>query len=735
MDMTSRQRFTRVVLCAVLTAAHAFSAAQVTMADDAVVVTDSLVADSVGNDTVAADMDIELQEIQIQEMRRQTDTMSEIKTDGASHLGNASWMSVEQLVASQPGASTHNELSNQYNVRGGSFDENSVYVNGTEVYRPLLIRSGQQEGLSVINPDMVESIRFSAGGFEAKYSDKMSSALDITYRKAHQTEGSVSASPIGASAYVGAGNGRVSWTNAIRYKTVERLMETTDTDGDYDSDCMDFQTYLSWTVSPGWTFDVFGIIVSNRYETAPSSHTSEFGPYNMGASLDGHERDRFTTVTGSLKLTHQFNSLNSLAISAALFHANEKEDIDVNASYTVFSNDYKFGGKYHQYAYNKLTSSVFSLGLEGQSRIRLHNLRYGLTLRKENISDRLDEWELRDSASFVVDGSREPMNIYYAMSSDNSLGTTRFEAYAQDRWYKPLSAGELILNYGLRMSHWDFNKETIISPRASIAFIPASNDRLVFRFSTGLYYQAPFYKEFRETTSIGDTTHIRLNHDIKSQRSLHFILGGEYRFRANGNPMKATAEIYYKALSDIVPYMVDNLRVVYSGRNAGTGYAAGIDMRLYGEFVAGTDSWISIGLMRTRETVNGISRPRPTDQRFNFSMFFSDYFPGDDRWKCSFKAHYVDGRPVTFKSGQSTGASPRFPAYKRIDIGVSYRPYKCRLQSDLIKDIWIGADILNLFENKNVNSYLFVNDPATGEYAIPIYLTRRMLNLRILITL
>lgn len=702
--------------------------------------------DTVRLDVMLPRIELEISEVQVNEIRRQTNAMTDVNISDMKHMGNASGQGVEQIIATQSGVSTHSELSNQYNVRGGSFDENSVYLNGIEVYRPLLIRSGQQEGLSIINPDMVEKIGFSAGGFDAKYGDKMSSVLDITYKKVRKFEASFSASLLGASAYVGIGNQKFSWTNAFRYKTMKNLLNTTDTKGEYEPKDMDYQTYLSWSPNQRWTVDVIGNISRNDYDFTPTNRETKFGTRDDVKSFkvyfDGTEQDRFQTLFGSFSLTHNFNENNSLTFNASAFQTKEKETFDIQGEYWLddATSVQSLGvGTYLQHARNRLTATVSSVGLTGRNRFTGHDLNYGLLFKSEKVEDTSREWEMRDSAGYSLPHSDTRLDLVYNLSSNNSIKSKRIEAYLQDKWMKQYDEGEVILNYGLRLSHWDYNNETLFSPRATVAFVPAKNDNLLFRFSAGMYYQAPFYKELKDTVKVNGNSTVRLNKDLKSQRSIHFVLGSEYKFRVNDRPFKATAEVYYKVLSDLIPYKVDNVRVIYAGENCAEGYALGLDCKIYGEFVPGTDSWVSFGLMKTEEKINGSWSPRPTDQRLNVGVFFSDYFPNTDRWKISVKGHYASGLPFGAPFKDIEDKPFRFPAYRRVDIGISYCLIKSQIseygQKSPIKDMWIGLDAFNILGISNTNSFYWVTDISNNQYAVPNYLTGRQINARILINL
>ena len=685
-------------------------------------------------------------EVQVKEIRRQTNTMNDVSLNDLKHMGNASGGSVEQIIATQAGVSTHNELSSQYNVRGGSFDENSVYLNGIEVYRPLLIRSGQQEGLSIINPDLVEKVGFSAGGFEPKYGEKMSSVLDITYKKVHKFEGSISASLLGASAYLGFGNNKFSWTHALRYKTTSYLLSSLDTEGEYKPKDIDYQTYMSWMPSKNISLDFIGVISNNKYNFIPFDRNTTFGTSEdvkeFKVYFDGQEKDVFTTYFGSFSATYKFNKYNDIAFNFSAFKTQERETFDISSEYWLKTQGYEEAlgiGKYMEHARNKLDATVANFGVSGRNQFSDHTLQYGILMKKEKVEEKMREWEMRDSVGYSLPHSDHSLNLIYNLVSQNIIKSNRLEAYIQDKWMKELNEGDLVLNYGLRVAHWDFNDEWLISPRATVAFTPANNNNLTLRLSAGVYYQAPFYKELKDTVTVNGNTTVQLNKDIKSQRSIHFVLGGEYKFKVANRPFKATAEIYYKALSNLVPYNVDNVRVVYYGKNMADGYAAGLDMKLYGEFVPGTDSWISLGIMKTEEKIDGVKVPRPTDQRLNCSLFFSDFFPGTDRWKMTLRGHYAGGLPFGPPHTGRENQFFRMKSYRRVDIGMSYRLFNNENRrinygiGGVLKNVWVGVDAFNVLGISNVNSYYWVTDITNHQYAVPNYLTGRQVNARILI--
>ncbi|MCR5313518.1 MAG: TonB-dependent receptor [Bacteroidaceae bacterium] len=702
--------------------------------------------DSVTLNVMLSPIGLELGELQVNEIRRQTNSMADVNIKDFKHMGNASGGGIEQIIATQAGVSTHNELSSQYNVRGGSFDENSVYINGIEVYRPLLIRSGQQEGLSIINPDMVEKVGFSAGGFEAKYGEKMSSVLDIDYKKVKGFEGSASASFLGTSAYVGYGNERFSMTHALRYKTTKNLLGSLDTSGEYDPRDFDYQTYWSWSPAKSWTFDVMGVISMNDYNFTPSDRTTKFGTSEdvkeFKVYFDGKEQDKFNTYFGSFSTKHRFNNNNDLTFNFSGFKTSESETYDISGEYWLSQEGEEDGslaiGKYLEHARNRLNASMVNVGLTGRSRFGAHDMRYGALMKIEHVTESMNEWEMRDSAGYTLPRNADYLSLIYNLSSNNEEKSNHYEFYVQDTYRKKYDEGEVVLNYGARLTHWSWNSETLFSPRATVAFIPEKNDNIVFRLSTGVYYQTPFYKEMRDTTTVNGTTSAFLNKEIKSQKSVHFVLGGEYKFRIGARPFKFTAEAYYKALTDLIPYNINNVRVVYYGGNISSGYATGLDLKIYGEFVPGTDSWISCGIMKTSEKINGTWVPRPTDQRFNMSMFFSDYFPNTDKWKVTVKGHYAGGLPF---GPPHTGREKqvfRMPSYRRVDLGISYRLLNNENKTiktgfaKTFRNIWLGIDAFNILDINNVNSYYWVTDITNTQYAVPNYLTGRQINARFL---
>ena len=690
-----------------------------------------------------------LQEVVVTEQRRQTTATEQLDVKNIKNNPSASGNAVEDLIQQQAGVSTHNELSSQYNVRGGSFDENFVYINNVEVYRPLLIRSGQQEGLSVINGDMVERIGFSTGGFEAKYGDKMSSALDITYRRPKRTEATATVSLLGASAYFGTGNSRFTMSHGLRYKTNRYLLGSLETTGEYRPSFVDYQTYMSWTPNSRWTVDFIGNIADNHYNFKPKDRETSFGTMQDVKSFkvyfDGQERDVFRTYFGTFSIARHFDDSSTIKLLASAFNTKEQETYDIQGQYWLDdtqSSENLGVGTYMEHARNYLKANVQSLKLMANKRWNHHDMEAGVTMKWEHIKENSREYEMRDSSGYSIPHSADRLDLIYTLSSQNTIDARRTEGYIQDtyRWSTPQETF-FTLNYGVRFNHWSFSGETTVSPRASLAIIPMWNHDVTIRLATGLYYQAPFFKEMRDTTTVGRQTVVTLNNHIKSQRSLQFIAALDYRFRMMDRPFKFTAEAYYKNLSNLVPYNVQNVKVTYYGENLCSGYTAGLDMKLYGEFVPGTDSWFTFSLMKTSQHFDSQSAadafPLPTDQRFAINLHFTDYFPGTERWKMTLKLAYADGLPFGAPHRGIEQQNFRAPAYKRADIGMSYLAYSPAVPASrfALRKVWLGLDCLNLFGISNVNSYYWVTDVTNRQWAVPNYLTGRQINGRVTIEL
>ena len=685
----------------------------------------------------------ELDEVVITERRRQTTATAELDTKDLRVTPSTSGNAVEELVQQQAGVSSHNELSSQYNVRGGSFDENSVYINNVEVYRPLLIRSGQQEGLSVINSDMVEKIAFSSGGFEAKYGDKMSSALDIQYRRPTRWEGNVQASLLGGSVFVGYGNKKFSMSHGVRYKTNRYLLGSLETKGEYKPNFLDYQTYITYQPNERWSVDFIGNISENHYNFSPSDRETSFGTMQNVKSFkvyfDGQEKDIFRTLFGTLRLQRHFSKNTRVSLLGSAFHTKEQETYDILGQYWLddAQTQEQLGvGTYMEHARNYLTANVASVKLMLNHKTAKHDWETGVTMKWEKIEENAREYEMRDSSGYSIPHSADRLDLIYSLRSKNDISSRRIEAYIQDTYRWQTGGDEekqptlWTLNYGVRMANWSWNKETIVSPRASLALIPSWNQNVTFRLAAGLYYQAPFYKEFRDTMTINGQTIVQLNEKIKSQQSIQVVGAFDYKFRMADRPFRFSAEAYFKLMDNLVPYNVQNMKVVYYGENIAKGHAIGLDLKLYGEFVPGTDSWLTFSLMSTRQKINGISVPMPTDQRWGINFHFTDYFPGTERWKMTLKLAFADGLPFGAPHRGLEYQQFRAPAYKRADIGLSYLLIGQPGEKSTFRKphIWLGLDGLNIFGISNVNSYYWVTDVTNQQYAVPNYLTGRQIN-------
>ena len=699
---------------------------------------------------------IDLGEVVAVGTRYQTSTLQTMNADRVKLLPDPAGGSIESLVVTFAGVSSSNELSSQYSVRGGSYDENIVYVNGLEVFRPLLIRSGQQEGLSFINPDLTEAVNFAAGGFEARYGDKMSSVLDITYKKPKLFEGSASASLLGANAYVGSSIGKFTQITGVRYKTGRSLLKTMDTDAEYQPDFVDLQSYMTYQLAPKWEVNFLGNLASNTFKFTPHKRETNFGTVENAQRFEvyfpnSRERDKFQTIFGALTLKHNPNEKTELGLQASAFSSKEIETYDITGEYwlgdATTENDNNQNAleiaRYHEHARNRLSSTIMNVGHYGSSKIKNNTLKWGATVQMEKINDRISEWEKRDSAGYSLPQTGNGVNVISNLYSDNDLSTTRISGYLQDAFKFRTEQGMFTLIGGIRGSYWSYNKEFIFSPRVSLGFIPNFDQNLTFRAATGIYYQSPFYKELRTTVQdAAGNDIIELNKDIKSQRSIHFILGGDYTFRAADRNFKVSADLYYKKLDDLIPYTVDNVKIRYYGENCAKGHAMGIDVKFFGEFVPGTDSWISFSLMKAEQTIRDmVTVPMPNSQGYNVSLFFQDYFPGYKRVKLNLKGVLSGGLPFIAPRTKYEDVKSTFrtPAYKRVDLGFSYQlaggtdAIMDRGVFRHLKNIWIGVDVFNLFDIKNVSSYYWITNIDNQQYAVPNYLTGRQLNARLIV--
>lgn len=720
----------------------------------------------------------EIGEVSVVGQRRQTSTLDALDATKYRLMPNAAG-GIESLLITFSGVSSSNELSSQYNVRGGNFDENIVYVNGIEVYRPLLVRAGQQEGLSFINPDMVQNVSFSAGGFDAKYGDKMSSVLDIQYKKPTQFEASASAGLLGASAYVGTASKRFTQMHGFRYKTSAYLLGTLDTKAEYKPAFFDYQTYLTYQLKPKWELTFLGNFSQNSYQFIPQTRETSFGTYTTARSLtvffEGQEVDLFRTSFGALTLNYKPIKGMKLSLLTSSFYTNENETYDILGEYILsevnmdLDSEKQTGeslgvGKYHEHARNRLNASVTNLSHLGEYDVDKHKMRWGATIQKEVIFDKISEWEWRDSAGYSLPFSNTQVNLYYNLKASNVLSTWRSTAFFQDTYKWTTNAGIFSFTGGLRSNYWTFNKEFLVSPRMSVSFLPHWERDYSFRFATGVYYQAPFYKEIRDTlTDASGNVSIHLNSNIKAQRSVHFVLGGDHYFRAWGRPFKFTTEAYLKLADRVISYSVNNVRILYSGKNDAKAYTAGVDFKLFGELVPGTDSWINLSLMNAKEDILGDSYVNhtydadgniltsttvypgwissPSEQRYTFSMMFQDYLPNNPKYKLQLKFIWSDGLPFGPPRNEQYRSAFRTPLYRRVDIGVSRvlvnGTDKLLEKKWLkhVKNIWLNVEIFNLLDFKNVNSYYWVTDVYNQQMAVPNYLTGRQLNFKVMVDL
>lgn len=691
-----------------------------------------------------------LKQVEVVELKRQTGSVSSVDAASLRRNPDASGGSVESLITTMAGVTASNELSSRYSVRGGSYDENLVYINGVELNRPQFISSGEQEGLSVINPDMVESIGFSTGGFPACYGDRMSSALDIVYRRPDSFEGSVSASLMGASLSIGQGSKRFSQLHGVRYKRNTSILGSLDTKGEYDPHFFDYQTSIAWQMNNRLKLSFLGNIALNRYRFTPVDRTTAFGTVadsrQFKVYFDGSEKDRFDTYSGALAFDYRAGQATTLRLLVSGYLSDELVTNDISGEYWLdqAGTSGEVGelgvGRYHEHARDRLKLSLLTLALSGESSLSSRNtLSYGVTAQTQKIMERSRDWELRDSSGYSLPSVSGDLRVIYNLLSRQDESSRRFSAFVQDVWRVSGSSGFLAVNAGLRASYWTYNREFLLSPRISLGFIPDNAPQWTLRFATGLYYQSPIYKEYRVPVADTDGNQvIRLNPDIKSPRSLQFIAGTDYTFRALGRPFRFSVEAYYKALSRLIPYEIDNLRLIYSGRNEADGYVAGLDMKLFGQFVPGSDSWVSVSVMKSNEKLYGINVPLPTDRRYSLGIFFTDYFPKFPKLKFSLKGILMDGLPAVAPHTSRADGYFRMPPYKRVDVGLSYAlvapPEAGEYRSGLgrtFKSVWLGVDVFNLLDIANVASYYWVTDVNNIRYAVPNYLTRRQFNVRL----
>ena len=734
-----------------------------------------------------------LSEVTVRGIQRQTGTMDRTDVSVARLMPDATGGGIESLLITFAGVRQNNEMSSQYNVRGGTFDENSVYVNGLEVHRPLLIRSGQQEGLSFVNTDMVENVNFSAGGFDAKYGDKMSSVLDIRYKRPTEFESRLNISLLGASAYVGWGDSTQSQMHGIRYKTSKYMLGALDTKGNYKPNFLDYQTQMTWKVgakhpqlkgrshgelqdaasgysveAKDWEIRLMGNFSQNSYEFMPDSAVKNWGGLDaieQKIEHEGKEKDMFRTAFVALSASGKLHPEITVGADLNGFYTHEQETYDIRTAYVLRQKDMNNAehtgggdvlndelvnpegnknllgkGEYHEHARNTLQSGIITLAHHGEWKRGTNSLKWGVSGQVEMIKDRISEWEWRDSLGYSLPNADKEMELYYAMKGTTHMLNGRVQAYAQNTHHWNTDHGKVYLTAGMRLNWWSFTNEVLPSPRVSVVWMPGWKRDFTFRVATGIYYQAPFYKELRQTLQDENGVYrIHLNNQLKAQRSYQLVLGSDYYFRAWGRPFKFTAEAYGKWIDRMESYTVDNVRVRYSGMNDSEGYSIGLDMKLMGELVPGADSWISFSAMRSRmrfvdDKHNLGWIPTPQEQRYNLTVYFQDYLPQLPQYKLHLKFIWSEGLPFGYPRKENMRYLGHMSDFKRVDIGAS-RTFSAKTDKWMKKakhvDSWsIQFDVFNLVGWNNENSYYWVTAINGLQLPCPNYLTGRMFNLK-----
>jgi hypothetical protein len=700
--------------------------------------------------------DIVLDSVSVVAQRKQSNSVVLIDVSNMRNVPTVTG-GVEGLVKSQAGVVSTNELSQQYSVRGGSYDENSVYVNGIEIFRPQLVRSAQQEGLSFVNLDMVESVEFSSGGFAAEVGDKMSSVLDIHYRKPERKfEGSVSGSFLGASASLGSKTGKFSQLHGFRYKSSAYLLNKQNADSsicNYDTDFIDYQTYLTLEISPKWEISLLGNIARNKYNYIPKTRETQFGSIaetkKFKVFYDGGEVDDYRSCFGNLSLDFKPRKNVKLSLLGNGYKSEENVTYDIGGEYflssivpdNVMNVDYSQGvAAYIEHARNCLETNIVSLSHLGEVKLTKNILRWGLTLQKENVYDKIEEWEMRDSSGYSQPLRNDCFPISTNQYSDLRMESTRFISFVQNTLHGETDKGRVIFTSGLRFNYWSFNEELLVSPRASVAYFPEKCSNWGFRWAIGRYFQSPFYKELRCSYKNEDgDVEVRLNDKIKSPRSWQLVVGADKYFSMWKRPFKFTYEIYGKYIDRLIPYTVDNVEIIYEGENNGIGYVVGADVKLFGEFVPGSDSWISVGWLRARDNIYGDGKGymySPNSRVYNVSLFFQDKFPNIDQLEVNLTLNFAGGfrygKPGDVDRDKYTSGS-----YTRADLGATYSLVQGRdkvMKKPVLRKlrgIGLSFDCLNLFAINNVSSYSWIKTADGQQCPVPNFLTGRQLNLKL----
>lgn len=667
-----------------------------------------------------------------------------------------------KVLATLPGVISNNELSSTYSVRGGNYDENLVYVNGIEIYRPFLVSNAQQEGLSFVNPDLVQDIQFSSGGWQPQFGDKLSSVLNITYKTPEKFAGSVTGSLMGGGVHVEAAskNKRITYLAGVRYKNARLVFNSLQTNGNYQPNFTDAQTYITFDLTdkarakddvPKTTLGVLASVAHNKYEVVPFYRETSFGTtdriVHVGIRYNGHERMEYETYQSGLNLSHQFNKSLSTEVIASAVLSRERELRDVAGTYSFLDvlPDVKSrspnenvrnidAGTAFDHSRNTLSAQIYSLEnrYTWQPATR-HTIQAGIKASHEVISDKVQEYSLTDSADYIVS--------HQQLASDLNLKSYRYQGYGQ---HTIRIDSMRTITYGARVSYWSVNRELLLSPRVQYAAVLPENPNWTYKIALGYYYQPPFYRELRDREGV-------LNKDLKAQKSIHLIAGIEHRFLRWSRPFKLTTEAYYKKLDHVIPYEVDNVRLRYFARNNARAYAAGFDVRVNGEFIKGAESWFSLGVLTTKENISGDSTTidfhtfkriqkqpisyirRPTDQRVTLGIFFQDHLPNNPTFKMYLNGIIGTGLPFSPPGNESIRNQFHMPVYKRVDIGfsklLSFRDSELNKKSYL-ESIWISLEVLNLIAANNVVSYSYIKDIHNVTYAVPNYLSSRLVNLR-----
>lgn len=698
----------------------------------------------------------QLESIEVRDQQLRTSTFSRLDPKVLSFIPTIN-ASVEDLIKTMPGVSSRNELSSQYSVRGGNYDENLVFVNDIEIYRPFLVRSGQQEGQSFLNPDLVSGISFSSGGFDAKYGDKMSSVLDIKYRKPTEFAASFEVSLMGASAHAeGVFAKKFSYLLGARYKTNTYLLKGLDTKGNYKPRFFDIQGMLNYEVSRDWEVSILGTFTNNAYNLVPETRETSFGTldeaYKIKIYFDGREADRYQNWLTALTITYRPAQNIRLKLISSAFQTYEAETFDISGEYWLGKLEAFMGsgqgqiteimgvGAYLQHARNYLDGTVFNVEHRGFWDKEKSNMTWGLKYQHDHFYYTINEWELQDSAGYSiprppeVPGTQNPQQgdlvLYNVIRNNNTVSTNRISGFIQDTWTFKKQSSDILITAGLRAIYYDFNRQFLLNPRINISFKPHWKNETIFRLSAGYYSQPPTFREMSDLQG-------NIVPGLKAQTSIQVVAGSDYYFKAWGRPFKFVTEAYYKYIQDLIPYEIDNMKIRYYGTNDAHGYAAGIDFRVHGEFVKGAESWVSLSFLKTEEYFQGSWIPRPTDQRMNLAIFFQDFIPNFPTWKMNLTLLYGTGLPFGPPDSPRSEQTLRIPPYRRVDIGLSkqligsHTRFSPKNPLRVFDSMWISLDIFNLLQISNTISYLWVTDINGREYAVPNYLTPRMFNLKL----